>query len=290
MDGSDAVSRGTSQGSNAAAGQRPGSRGWSPRTAGAAQEAWRSTGEAGNSPASTPGRQPSDSMQMQEGQVLVGAGSQLQQDGAREDPDSDLSDSDLAEAGSLARLAAAPAAGLQSPESEGSASSHPQAGALAEAGPGSVAWKVVGHAALPDSAAALLQGKLAWGGTGWVAAGSAKCKQREGNPDPSTGAVSALERLASKPGSPAWQIAAVATPGQRQQASERPLGQQAAAKALRKLVDSDSTAATMEVDVAPEAQDMLPAQPEVGGCTKLLGPTAAHKQLSGRPRARQQPV
>ena len=265
MDGSDAISRGNSQGSNAAAGQRPGSRGWSPRTAGAAHEAWRSTGEAGNSPASTPGRQPSDSMQTQEGHALVGAGNQLQRDGAREDPDSDLSDSDLAEAGFLACLAAAPAAGLQSPESEGGASSHPQAGAFAEDGPRSVPSNVVGHAALPDSATALLQGKLAWGGTGWVAAaGSAKCKQRERVPDPSIGAVSALERLASEPGSPAWQIAAVTTPGQRQRASERPWGQQAAAKALRKLVDSASTAATMEVDVAPEAQDVLPAQPEVG--------------------------
>ena len=264
MDGSDAISRCNSQGSNAAAGQRPGSRGWNPRTAGATQEAWRSTGEAGNSPASTPGRQPSDSMQMQKGQALVGPGSQLQRDGAREDPDSDLSDSDLAEAGSLARLAAAPAAGLQSPDSEGDASSHPQAGAFAEAGPGSAALNVVGHAALPGSAAALLQGKLAWGGTGWVAAaGSAKCKQRGRAPDPSTGAVSALERLASEPGSPAWQIAAVTSPGQRQWASEGPAGQQAAAKALRKLVDPDSTAATMEVDVAPEAQDILPAQPEV---------------------------
>ena len=264
MDGSDAISRGTSQGSTAAAGQRPGSRGWSPRTAGAAQEAWRSTGEAGNSPASTPGRQPCDSVQTQEGQALVGAGSQLQRDGARQDPDSDLSDSDLAEIGSLARLAAAPAAGLQSPKSEEEASSHPQAGTCAKAGPGSVPLNVVGHAALPDSAAALLQGKLAWGGTGWVAAaGSAKCKQRERVPDPSTGAVSALERLASEPGSPAWQIAAVTTPGQRQRASEKPLGQQAAAKALRKLVDSDSTAATMEADVAP--QDVAPAQHEVSG-------------------------
>lgn len=264
MDGSDAVSRGNSQGSTAAAGQRPGSRGWSPRTAGGPQEAWRSTGEAGNSPASTPGRQPSDSMQTQEGQALGGASSQLQRDGAREDPDSDLSDNDLADAGSLARLAAAPAAGLHIPESEGNASSHPQAGAFAEPEPGSMALDVVGHAAQPDSAAALLQGKLAWGSTGWVAAaGSAKCKQRECMLNPSTGAVSALERLASEPGSPAWQIAAVSTPRHRQQASERPLGQQAAAKALRKLVDSDSTAATMEVDVAPEAQDTLPAQPEV---------------------------
>ena len=269
VDGDEAVGKGAAGGFGQGGPVllRAGSKGWSPRTsegACGAADAWRSTGEAGNSPASTPDRQPSSSMHGRDAKLAAGAAGQPARDGAREDSDSDISVSDLVETDSLAAWATAAESKLQTAsEADGARCTQLKAGIHPIHGGSSTTVRTV---LLPGSAAGISHSKA----NHVSPALPSNAKEHQHGPAPSKGSLSALERLASTPASPGWQIAAVSNPRQRQQQLDRnvqPQQQQAVVQSLCQVATSGGSTvstgdATMELDVAPDDPVEL-AEPEV---------------------------